>query len=343
MILILLISIPINVLGRYNIYSKLSLVLIIGVLSLFSGLQYGVGTDFWDYKHMFDMALQGLAPEDIEKIFYMLNVFIRTFTDKSEFFFVITSIIINACIIITIYNKSSNFILSVFLYISMGFYITSFNILRQFISIAIMFFIINIGERPTVLKVLIAILIGMGFHNTSIIAIFLIVPFLFKYIEIFKDIDIRKLIIIFGIISLSCFIIEPVITNTLLMGKYGYYGDTNFFSYGTSIIYIIEYISILFFYYIYHKNIKKNKEFYLFAICIGLVFIILGYRGVLYNRMAISFNLYNTLLLPEVLNNIKFSKERRILIYIIYLMFFLKFILLLRTTPSYTTNVNIFY
>ena len=225
----------------------------------------------------------------------------------------------------------------------MGFYITSFNILRQFISIAIMFFIINIGERPTVLKVLIAILIGMGFHNTSIIAIFLIVPFLFKYIEIFKDIDIRKLIIIFGIISLSCFIIEPVITNTLLMGKYEYYGDTNFFSYGTSIIYIIEYISILFFYYIYHKNIKKNKEFYLFAICIGLVFIILGYRGVLYNRMAISFNLYNTLLLPEVLNNIKFSKERRILIYIIYLMFFLKFILLLRTTPSYTTNVNIFY
>ena len=75
MILILLISIPINVLGRYNIYSKLSLVLIIGVLSLFSGLQYGVGTDFWDYKHMFDMALQGLAPEDIEKIFYMLNIF----------------------------------------------------------------------------------------------------------------------------------------------------------------------------------------------------------------------------------------------------------------------------
>ena len=337
MLLILLISIPIEILGKYNIYSKLCLILIIVVLSLFSGLQYGVGTDFWDYKHMFDMALEGLAPDDIEKIFYMLNVFIRNFTDKSEVFFVITSIIINACIVITIYNKSPNFMLSVFLYISMGFYITSFNILRQFMSVAIMFFIINCGQRTNALKILIAVLIGIGFHNTSIIVIFLIVFFLFK------NIDIRKLIIIFIIISLASFIIEPLITNSLLTGKYEDYGDTNFFSYGTSIIYVIEYFLILFFYYIYHENIKEDKKFYLFAICIGLIFITLGYRGVLYNRMALSFNLYNTLLLPEILKNIDFPKEKRVLYYMIYLVFFLKFILLLQSTVPYTTNVNIFY
>lgn len=329
------IAIPIDIIGRRHIYSYICLVLIITILSLFSGLRYGVGTDYHTYVNIFDKIFIDQSAKDSEPLFYYLTATIRIFTDNSQVFFIVTSIIINLFIVLVLYKKSIYFTFSIFLYLSMGFYFVSFNILRQYMAIAIALYIINNKYKISKINIIIGSIIAMGLHTTSVIILFLL---LFK-----KGIDNKRYIIIFSVISLISLIFEPILTNLLLSGKYEVYGETNFFSYGTSIVYIIEYIALLVFYYLYSDNIKDNNKFYLMAVCIGLVFTILGMKGVLYNRMAIAFNLYNTLLIPNVVSTISNNKEKRLLIYCLYVFYLVKFFLVLNTIDPYKAKVNLIY
>ncbi len=303
-------------------------------MSIFSGIRWGVGTDFWTYKGIFEGILKG-APEDIEPLFYWLNVVIRSITADAQVFFIITSIIINTLIILVLYKRSSDFKFSLFLYVSMGFYLTSFNILRQFIAMAIMFYVINYKQKIRKLNIIIAVIIAMGFHNTSIVMLGLL---LFK-----ENIELRKTIIIIGIISIFAYIFEPIITNFVLSGKYEDYGESIFFSYGTSMLYVIEYIGLLIFYYIYDNRITEKNKFYLMVVSCGVIFTMLGLKGVLYNRISIGFNLYNTLLLPNILASIDNKKEKRLLKYSFYVIYSIKFILILKTAQVYNTNFSLFY
>lgn len=125
------------------------------VLFIPSALRYGIGTDYTNiqgYVEVFDIyANGGTAPDGMDVGFVALIKLIALFTRNPQWLFVVSSAIICGFELRACRRLSCNAGLSVALLLAGGLYLESFNIMRQWIAIAI---VMNAfewvgGERAT--------------------------------------------------------------------------------------------------------------------------------------------------------------------------------------------------
>lgn len=86
-----------------------------------------------------------------------------------QFYILSTSIIITVLMVKSMWMYSDDFTFSVFLFVTMGFMLTSMNIVRQSIAVAILFYGYQYLVRGSFKKYLRYILIAFGFHASAII------------------------------------------------------------------------------------------------------------------------------------------------------------------------------
>lgn len=143
----------------------------LALLVLFAGLRYNVGRDFQSYKVIFLTILNGKT----EIGFRLLNLIVLLSGFNFQVVFLISSFITIILVYKTIIKISPYITLSLFLFLSLGFLLESFNIIRQWIAISIFFyasiFIVQKKFFPYFLLILIAAL----FHKSALISI----PFYF--------------------------------------------------------------------------------------------------------------------------------------------------------------------
>ena len=164
--------------------SSLFAVLSIVPLTLVSGLRYGVGADFFTYKTYFD-AIAGNGTYfgvETERGYYLLNKIVAFFTNNSVYLFITVSAIIISFFFSRIFEASVEPVMSVFLFVTLGFYFYAMNGQRQFIAIAICFWATRYIEKEQFWRYLLCIVAAMLFHFSAFIMLF--VYFLRKKIPI---------------------------------------------------------------------------------------------------------------------------------------------------------------
>lgn len=295
-----------------------------------SGLRYYVGTDYSTYKNIYDTINTTDIESSVSEIgYYFLNKFIYTINSDSQMIFIATSFIILLLIFITVNKYCDKFELALYLYITLFHFYASFNVIRQYIAIAITFYAVRYIIEHKFYKYLIAIIIASSFHTTAIIMI----PFYF----ICKiKMDTREYLYgsIIGIISLLAFekIFELCIN---LIPRYTEYKESVLFTYGSAsavIVYGIIFIII----YMFRKSLIELDDkniIYMNFLFVSVLISILTIKGVLFARIAGFFNIYAIILIPNLVDLLK-KKEKRIIYYSILCVGYLYCYLMLRSNQG---------
>ena len=165
---------------RRNQHSSFLFLFLLG-LSLFVGFSdmFG-GYDRYIYGEIFDniadvTTMRGDYSDSLLYNFYnseigytFLNVLISFFTENRYIFILIVTLIIYACLFISLRKYTENYPLAVILFLGLWFFFT-FTYLRQVLGATIVWLGIQYVIERKFLKFLIVFLIGFSMHNSAII------------------------------------------------------------------------------------------------------------------------------------------------------------------------------
>lgn len=176
--LIICISILTSMIKSQNAKKIITLVpSTIGII-LLQGLRHPtIGTDTQSYITGYRLSrnlnfLEGDTLFNFEIGFSILmNVLARAGISEQQFLFIV-SVLIIAPIAVLIGKKSKSYMLSLILYISLGFFLFSFSGIRQAIAFSITFFSFRFVENRKLLKFIMSIFLASLFHSTAVVFIF---------------------------------------------------------------------------------------------------------------------------------------------------------------------------
>lgn len=306
--------------------------LIWAVISLIcvSGFRYMVGTDYFEYSEIYT-AFGGLPIElfGFEVGFDILSRLLYRVSSKPQFFFFVTSIIINICIITFLRRHSKNITLSLYFYITMGIYYGTMNGLRQYMASMVMALAFQHIIKPNFKKYLIHILIASLFHST----VFIMIPIYFIVTQEMFSLGNK---IFLAIIAFAFVVYQPFVNIMMFFlgsSKYSGYedvllNDTN----GANILRIIVWIIPIIIAIVFKDKGKEiYKDYYDKVVNMsmyGMCFMLLAYRQVFFARLTMYFDIYY-LLLFAILPRLFDEKLRRVFTYGIVVCFFVYNMILL--------------
>lgn len=278
-------------------------------LFLFMGLRYGVGQDyFFTYVPIYEQVVFTGTASNIEIGYLWLNQFLSFFFSDYAMLFMVTAFIFVGFSIGACSQYNSSWILMIYVFFAGGFYLYSFNVMRQCIVISIFYYSLRfIRERKTWLYFLLNGLAAC-FHVTAL----LFLPLYFILDKRFKSWQYLILIII----GFALRLVAPQILSVLLAGtKYenyltGYYQDSS------KLINVSQILNIIIFA-IYFRHVKKDNSDKKAIIFLNIHFIGLFttiFMGVipLVFRITTMFYLVQFLSVPYFINNYCIKKQKKL-------------------------------
>lgn len=318
LISIFLISFIAELLKRRKVCRKILYYLCFFIMLLMSGLRYYVGTDYANYNYIFNnINNMTLKESNIEIGYYFLNKVIRFFSENEASIFITVSFIILYLVFLTIMRDSNKPELSLFLFISMYFYSSSFNMMRQYISISIIFYATRYIIEKNFSKYLKFVILASMFHISALIMI----PFYFllnyKY-------SYRQYFILFLLSIIGVYILPYALgVASAIIPKLSAYKGSIFMNKGISILNIVPIIipftiSLIF----KDKIIKINKssEVYINAIFFSFLITTMSLKFIFLYRFSIYVYIYSIILIPQLID--LFSYKFRPILYLLIISFY---------------------
>lgn len=156
--------------------AKIYLFITLGLMCFMTGFRrYDVGNDTEAYRIYFsNLATEGFSADGrIETGYKYLNVYISEFTHDYTDFLVITSLILFGAMYkyISAYGKSVKLYVCLFWFYA---YVPFINPLRQSLALSIILFSLSFVKRKKYLLFLLFCYLATLFHNTAVIAVFLL-------------------------------------------------------------------------------------------------------------------------------------------------------------------------
>lgn len=282
-----------------------------------------------------------------EKLYLLLNWTIKLFTSNERIFISIISFLSLIGYYKFIKKYSKNYLISLLLFIILGFYNYNFYVIRQAIALSILLMSVKHICDKSFLKFLIYVLVASGFHSTSLVFLiaYPICNFSLNIIGIF-------IYIIFYIFAL--FAKNKIMTLIYRFTKYDSYFISSDYSDGINklIILIIIVIFSLFIIYMYDrkkimsKKILKKREkwdintVFINMLMIGIFFQILATERSIVSRLSSIFITSTIILLPNIIFNIK-EKKIRFIIIVVLLICIIIYALYYPTIVNYYIILNI--
>lgn len=300
-------------------------------LFLISGMRYEIGIDFINYRGTFRLVqnLSNLSELlDFSKVtnleigYLLLNKIVGFFTVNPQWIFIISSLIILVFIFISIKNYSSNVWLSVYLF-SVGQYLYSFNVVRQFIAVSLIFYSYKFIKERKFIKYLLFIAIASTFHISALILLplYFILNINFNKKKMLIAAFIGAIIVIFFDQIIS--IIQLFLYSNYKKGTFGV-SNGNF---GNLVISFIYFFTAMLFKSDLLKRDKDNK-FLINWSFINFVLSIMSMKLWIITRLMIYSGIFMILLIPEVICSIK-NKNNKIIVGLLFII--LTFVLYIKT------------
>lgn len=309
---------------KVNKPSKKCLYFIIFILIIVSGyrdLSYIYG-DEYTYRIIFDEINNGkLNSAENEIGFLGLNYIIGLFTNDSQWLIMVCAVITNILILKALYKYSKYFNFSLFLYIVFGGYFASFNIMRQFLAIAILFYYgIDFILNKKIYKYIVCVLIASSIHFSAII----LLP---MYWLVNVKNKRRLYICTFLITSVSFLAFNSLFKSLSGFDRIsGYYNNYSNMNVGVNIFRILVISIPIILMGLNYKTMKKNNDkfeiLYYFGF-ISMIIMIFSSKYLYFSRLYNYFGIINLLLIPEYIYSVKSQKNRIILLILVYSLYLL--------------------
>lgn len=260
---------------------------------------------------------------DFEIGYITLNKALSLFIFNDQVFLSIISLILISSISIYIYQRSDLIWMSLFLFVTLGFFGESMNLFRQMIAISILLPSIRCIEKREIFKFTLFVLVASLFHLTAI-SFFIIYPL--SMLKINKNYLIGLLVFA---VSLFMFSDKIIYWGMHLLGYQEYSVNLGEGS-GVGMIFMLSFF--LFLALIYRKPTvicsKGNQlnytsdsisfDIYINILVVAIMINILAINFALAGRVMLYFTIHNIILLPKVISSID-NRRNRIFVSLIIL------------------------
>lgn len=142
-------------------------------LLIVSGLRYQVGTDYQSYINIFNQILNTGSTTRTEVGYIILNKLVQIFSENPQSIIIITSLISYSLVYKTVYDLSPSVAFSLYTFITAALLFPSYNLIRQFIAVAISLYAFRFIYRDNkkIVMYILFIILAASFHKTALIMI----------------------------------------------------------------------------------------------------------------------------------------------------------------------------
>lgn len=265
-----------------------------------------------------------------DKGFTVFSVIIKyVFGNNSTIYFTIIAAICIFCVIATYKRFSCNFIISVFLFVASADYVQwTYNGIRQFIPVAILFACAGLIAKKKYVPVIVLILLLSTIHATAL----LMIPMIF--IVQGKPFNKKTLAFLFVTLLAVGFIDQftDIITNIMENTQYSNEVDQFLSTGGTSVQRVVVYSIPAVLALIFRKRIIAANNS-LLNVCVNMsiatcgTYILSAFSsGLFLGRLPIYFSLYSYILLPWEIEKIFTKKSANLLYLLMFLLYMIYYV-----------------
>lgn len=309
-------------LGEKSVNRRFFLLPIIFLSGLATIRSYKVGTDTSVYARDFlsstDYKYYFFDP-NIEFGYQYLVYTILRFSHEYYWLFLVTSLIIVSSMLYAIKKYSVNYTLSVYIYITFGFYTFFFNTLRQALALSICFVCVKFLVDKKIFKYFIVVFVASLFHVSA----WIMLPFYFL-VHFRLKVEYKVLLVLLASSVVSSLAISYLAQSNQRYHNYDQQADN-----AGGYLLIIFYTLIGFVLYFLGKKIRKTDHFYNVLeqvfLC-GLVFvfpiILLGTDASGPQRILYNFTIYLIFLIPILIKNRFNTLQYKLIFSVLALIYF---------------------
>ena len=295
---------------KCRIFSEIFAIILFTLVTCMIGFRYGVGIDYSSYQEGFNIRYTDFSSG--EYIYNFFRYIIKTKFDKFYYLTFLMILITNFFIYLGLKKRKVTgmyLILSIFIY-SSNMAIIFMNLMRQGVAVAIFFYASNFIKDKKIVKYIIFILIGAGFHSS----ILFLLPLYFLKPKIWKNKKYLMLIFLSYICvytKISQYTLN-FITFKLPFYSNKYYNSEFLFNNNIKTISLGVLSNVIFIYllsYFSEKKYKDNK--YLLEenyYKIGILINILSIATFMFDRIGIYFVVFGIIAIPNMIKRIENKK-----------------------------------
>ena len=329
--IILLLSTILLYFSRIEVYEnngktkqKILIVLALLVLVIPAGFRWNVGTDFEMYNLFFEKYKSRFVLDlQIEPMFKLFCFLPGQIFNTSLVTFILIAVYTYGLVFKFCKKNCKFYELAMFLYLCMGFYFSSLNIVRQWMAIPAMLLSYNYISEKKYYKAILFFLLSYLCHYTSI----LLLPIIF-FLTVIKKEKTRILILLLSIFiflfsNKIISIIQMFLLEISFLSKYAYYfskANSMNASFILPAICLIIYVYYLLFYKVTISKDKKiieefdNKiKIYVNVLIFAFMFTLLGTRIDIFERMSHYFFPIVIVIIPMIIEKLKITNNKKII------------------------------
>lgn len=324
--------------------AKIGFFLLFVILFLTAALRYDTGIDYWNYISIYKRFQIGIDTH-VEPGFAFLMQIISDGGFSPQWMFIVTSFFTVLFFLKALYEQSSNFALSIFLYQVMGYYFYSFNSIRYYLAVSIAFYSLKYVVKRKYIPFIVWVLIAANFHKSV-----LIVLMFYPFANMIK-LDNQGKGIAFFLYTQAIGAFSYLIRGTLRKWIFYFYesyegsryddGDVS----ALNILLCIGTIALMLIYYdrfVKNKEARESNQFYYKMICMGLALYMYGSWIPETSRIGYYLIIVLPVVLPRIISVEPNVKYRCFLTYCCCAMLGLLFIYsLLKVYPDNGTGVGV--
>ena len=299
---------------------------LIAVLTAFVGLRYAVGADYFAYIHDYykwnstlSFGAILVSKEPLIRLLAKLchTIYVPKYV-PIHFFLVMAFIFVSTCVC-TIYKYSSDFSLSVVLFILCGPYLDSCNATRQCIAAGIFFANYENIRSQRLLKFLLLTFVAYLFHSSAIT----LLPLFFVFTpNLSKEKQILWLLCTALLLFVS-FNTMMEYTETILNKELG--ANVTYFNTRVNFLRVLVFLAPCLFLVLQKQLLKVSLPPYAVFILFNALRAVVTVRSAYLMRICIYTNIFLCLALPEALRKVPLSKESTDMLLAFLLVFYFIF------------------
>lgn len=317
------------------------------LLSVISGIRYDVGVDYMTYKDMYERALDASNyTYYIEPFWPVLHGVLHSIGGTFTLWLLIVGFLTISGMVYGMNKLSPYFFLSLIIYVGTDLYIESFNAIRQYLAMSIVFVGTPFIFADKYKSFIICVIIAMTCHFSAGIALLLL--FFKRSVKIQVSITILIITAIFGNQFLTNYLL-PLLSQfgsyfSILVDTSRNYGNLSMDAHDYIVTtglkkYVLNAIAILVL--CITRKWDKDKLFYVNCLTVCVVLYNVFIQFMEYARLQAYFYMYVTILIPLII------RETRVVVNKIFLVLALFFPILLFTlksqyTKAYETTIELF-
>lgn len=262
------------------------------------GLRSNIG-DTYFYKHSYDLMIMTGEVFGYEKGFAKLMLFLGTISPDPQILIFVTGFITNLFILLSLRREATYFEMSVYLFITSGYYLVTMNGMRQTMVAALYFFfgVKFIREKKLIFYVLLIFILSY-FHKS---VIFMLPSYFLAREEAFSK---KMVLIILGTILIVLMFSSFAGTIKDIAGDYGYYIDS-FNEGGANILRVLVNAVPVGMAYLYREELKSrwaDSHIFINFSILNLIFYILSLQNWIFARVGLYAAIANFLLIPYIIS-----------------------------------------